>query len=228
MKAAPSIWSDKVIRDFDWPACRVLIFGTGGSGKTTKLLQLIAKQKAKWVFIFDHKHEFGVKLGQKYCYTEKDIFSAIERGGYVCFDPVEMFPGDKPTAFKWFCDFVYHVSGHLRGRKLFICDELHRLISTMERPREFLLLVDDGRCFKVDLFCCCQAGNSVHNEVRNQITQAYSFRQSEENAVKFLASNGYNENEIRALQPGEYIWRDFNSGQTEKGGKAFQVKPSGA
>lgn len=216
-------------RNFNWPAFREFTFGTGGSGKTTAMLKRLAKQKAKLIFIFDHKHEFGKKLGKPYCYSLDQLARATAKGGYVIFDSCEMFPGDKPTAFKFFCDFVYNVAGELEGRKIFICDEVHRLTSNMERPREFLLIMDDGRNFCLDVMCICQAGNSVHNEIRNQITEGYTFRQSDENAIKWLCDNGYSENEIRGLKPGEYLWRDLaNGGETRRGGKAFCIKPSRA
>lgn len=214
-------------RNFDWPAFREFTFGTGGSGKSTAQRKRIEGQKARYYFIFDHKHEYGTKFGKKYCYSLDDLVKATAAGGWIVFDPCVMFKSDKIAAFKFFCNFVYEVSGELKGRKIFICDEVHRFVSHGERPEEFLCIMDDGRNFCLDVMCICQAGNSIHNEVRNQITEAYTFRQSDENAIKWLCGNGYDETQIRALRPGEYLWRDLaNGGETRKGGAAFQIKPA--
>jgi len=149
------------------------------------------------------------------------------RGGYVVYDPCHEYPNDRETAFKVFCEFVYDVAGWLPGRKILVVDEVHFFMEPGKRPDEFLKIMQDGRNFKLDVLACGQASNEINNRVRQQITDAFVFRHQDTNAVKFLASNGYDETELRNLKPGEFIWRNFNTGETRKGGKEFKIQSSG-
>jgi hypothetical protein len=211
-------------RDFDHPAFREMTVGTGGVGKTTAFIERLKKQKASVVWIFDHKHEFCRKLNSPAIYSIPELCRATAKGGYVCFDPCRLWPDDKIAAFRFFCDFVYGVSAEIPGRKILVADEIHRLTEKSKRPRELLLCVDDGRCFRLDCMFVGQASNSMHNEFRNQITELYTFRQADKNAVVFLEDNGFDPDEVRALRPGEWLWRNFNTGQAARGGKAFEIK----
>lgn len=211
-------------KNFDWPASREVTVGMGGLGKTTAFLIRLRGEKAKYYFIFDHKHEIGTALGKDYCYTLDDLSKATAKGGYVVFDPTEMFPGEKLKAFTFFCDFVYQCLPELSGRKILVCDELDQLHTKNKRPRELMLCLSDARYFQMDFRGVGQATNSLHNEVRGQMTGIFTFRQNEENAVKDLRDRGFNDDEIRGLEPGEWIYRSINSPEAVKGGSAFQIK----
>ena len=43
----------------------------------------------------------------------------------------------------------------------------------------------------------------------------------EKNSLKFCEENGFDSEKIRNLKNGEYVWRNFNTGESGEGGKAF-------
>jgi len=211
-------------RDFNWPASRIFVLGCGGHGKTTQLLELLKVEKAEWFFVFDHKHEIGRRLGKPYVYTLDGIIKSTARGGWVVFDPSVMFPGRKDDAFAFFCDFVFQFASTTKGRKVVVCDEIQQRMSKSFLPPELKLILDDGRQFQIDMRAAGQASNSIHNEVRHQITEVYAFRHSDRNGVAWLEDNGFDGAEVQSLKPGEYIWRDLANGESRRGGKAFRIK----
>ena len=206
---------------FDHPADKRLITGVSGTGKTTFFQQLVKKEIAARNFIFDHQGEFSSRFGVRPIFTVGALCEKTALGGYICFDPVREFPGRTKDGFLFFCDYVLEVSASLRGRKLFICDELQKLTATTKEPVELLAILETGRRFQIDCIFIAQAPNRIHNAVRNQLTHVYTFRQSDSNALAYLKENGFDENAVRNLPRGRYLWRNLDTGETGEGGKAF-------
>lgn len=200
------------------------MLGCGGHGKTTQLLELLKAEKSERFFVYDHKHEIGRRMGKPYVYTLNGLVEATAKGGWIVFDPCHLYPGQKQAGLQFFLDFIYTISEKLPGRKIVVIDEIHRFMSRQSVPEEMLLIVDDGRNFKIDLFACGQASNSINNEVRHQITECWAFRHSDKNGLAWLAENGFDPEEIVRLKPGEFVWRDLANGETQRGGKAFRIK----
>lgn len=217
------------VQKFDHPANRRLITGVSGTGKTTHFLATIASEKARLKFIFDHQGEFARKLKIKPCFTADEIIQAADAGGWILFDPVDMAneldaEGKRRgvvDCFDFFCGLAFAICEVVKGRKLFICDELQKLTTTRNEPDELLSILDTGRRWQIDFYGISQAPNRIHNAIRNQITHITTFRQSDANAVAYLADNGFSADEIRNLRKGEYLWRDLDSGEDGRGGKAF-------
>lgn len=209
------------VQKFSHPSVKELITGTSGTGKTTLFEEILRREKARWKFVFDHQGEFSVRFGVKPCFTLEQIVAAADAGGWVCFDPVREFPGRTPDAFAFWADFVFEFSQSLRGRKIFACDELQKLVSTKNEPVELLTILDTGRRYQLDFFGITQAPNRIHNAIRNQITKIYTFRQSDANAVAYLGDNGFDAEKIRNLARGCYLWRNLDSGEAGEGGSAF-------
>lgn len=207
---------------FNHPSCKVCVCGVSGKGKTTLFAKIVASQKARYKFVFDHQGEFSRRFGEKPCYSIDHIIESTEKGGVICFDPSGEWPGRYPEAFNFFCDYVFNVSIGLPGRKLFVCDEVQKL-AFQDVPPELLALIDVSRRRQVDMYFICQSPNQLHNMLRNQFTEVYTFQQNDETAMAYFAK-GWNEDEIRNLKPGEWIWKNIDSGQIEKGGKMFRPK----
>ena len=110
----------------DHPSVKVVCVGTSGTGKTTLFMRLIARVRADWVFIYDHKDgDMSRRWGVPSCSSADDLFEAVGAGKRtVVFNPHEMFPGDSEAGFGFFCRFVWEVGRELRGVKLLIADEL--------------------------------------------------------------------------------------------------------
>lgn len=217
------------MRHYSHPAFRTCHLGTSGIGKNTDFLPRLKReaQKAKWIFIFDHKREFSMKLKMPVCQTIAQLCHATERGGFILFDYQSLFPGDRKAGFQFFCNFIYTISESLRGRKIIVADELQQVAGPDDDCTDLITALDDGRSYQIDAMLIAQSPNGLHNLVRNQLTQLYVFRQSDENAIKHLEQNGLDKEAIRALLPGEFFWKNLNTGQIARGGRAFKTDSKG-
>ena len=202
---------------------KVLFSGMSGMGKTTLWEKMVRENKARTKFVYDHEGEFSIRFDQPSVDSEQGLIEATARGGWVIYDPVEMFPGCAEEGLNFFADYVFIVSKHLEGKKLFCCDELQKLTDPNIKPKELVALLQTGRRLKVDFYGITQGPNEIHNRLRTQITRVYTFHLDEKNAIQPLAERGFDGDAVRALRPGEYLWRDFYSGESGSGGTAFQA-----
>lgn len=203
-----------MIQNFDHPSDKRLITGTSGTGKTTLFIHQVKQEKARLKFIFDHQGEFSAKLKVPAVHDADGLCQKTSLGGYVVFDPLVMFSGRLPEGFSFFCDFVFSVSGVLKGRKLFCCDELQKLVDNKTENPELQNILDSGRRFQIDCLFISQAPNAIHNRIRNQLTEVYTFRQSDDRAIEYLAGNGFPEDKVRSLPNFKYLRRNLNTGET--------------
>lgn len=205
--------------NFNHPSCKVLITGNSGTGKTTLLEKMVKKEKAKWKFVYDHKHgEFCKRFGTTPCFDGADLTEALERGGFVVFDPIHLFKGRPEEGFAFFCTWCFGICEQFKGRKLFICDELQKLLDTRNDPDELLVILDTGRVYQIDCFMITNATNGIHNRVRNQITEVYAFTQGDKNGCQWLEDKGLDREKLLNLPRFKYIWKNLDSGEVKEGG----------
>jgi len=198
---------------FNHPSYKVLITGTAGTGKTTLFEKLVRAEKAQWKFVFDHQGEFAGRFRVPSVTNIDDLEDKTFRKGWVVYDPADDFPGKSADGFVFFCEYVFITCKEVRGRKLFCCDELQALTDQHNAPEALLTVCETGRRHQIDGFFISQAPNRIHNSVRNQLTDVYTFRQSDANAIKYLVDNGFNEDEVRNLKQYEAIHRNLRTGQ---------------
>lgn len=210
------------------PSVKVLITAVSGAGKSTLLEKLIRREKARWIFLYDHKQgDLARRFGQRACFDADELEAAVVRGKFVIFNPAKLFPGEPEKGFDFFCRWVWAVCQVVRGKKILASDELDALVDTYSKPEALCIILDQGRTFQIDCFFICQATNSIHNQVRKQITEIFAMKQAEKNALGWLAERGFSEDEIKNLKHGEWIYKNANSGQAARGGKAFVPKTAG-
>jgi hypothetical protein len=209
--------------------------GMSGTGKSTLFSKHISAEKARLKFVFDHMGDFSEKMGLPSVVDFEGVYKAASIGGWIVFDPIRLassiieFKADgtpvrlgKFRALELFAEVVLEICKIIPGRKLFIMDEIQKIVgSTGQEPTELLNLLDTGRHFAVDFFGVSIAPNRVHNVIRGAMTEIYSFRMTESNALKFLTDNGFDETKIRTLKNGKYFYRNVDTGETGEGGKAF-------
>jgi hypothetical protein len=206
------------IQNYAHTSDKRLITGTSGSGKTTLFEKLISKEKARVKFIYDHQGEFAHRFKVKAVSEPDELAESASKGGLVVFDPIKMFPGQSAEGFEAYCKFVFQSCEVLKGRKIFCCDELQKLTNNREEPADLLGILDTGRRYQLDCFFISQAPNRIHNGIRNQLTQVYTFRQSDSNALSYLQENGFDPDQVRNLAKFKYLWRNLDTGETAEGG----------
>lgn len=212
----------------DHGSVKVVIVGVSGTGKSTLFERLIKKERGvKWIFLYDHKSgDLARRFGVRPCFDEDELIEAIERGGYVIFDPRKKFPGDKAKGFAWFCWWLWEIKDCLRGRKLFGADELEALCDERSKPRTLLRILDEGRTYQFDCFFIAQSMNGMHNQVRKQITEIFAMRQGDVNGIAFLDGKFPRELKIdwENLPNGIWHYKNTQSGKVTSGGQAFEPK----
>jgi GTPase SAR1 family protein len=205
--------------NFDWPSCKVLYTGNSGSGKTTLLEKTVKKEKARWKFVYDHKHgEFCKRFGTTPCFDGADLDEALERGGFVVFDPIHSFKGKPEEGFSFWCKWVQAICENSKGRKLFICDELQKLMDTRNEPDDLITILDTGRVYQIDCYMITNASNGIHNRVRQQITEVYAFKQGDKNACEWLEQKGFDREKLLTMPKFKYVWKNLDTGETREGG----------
>jgi molybdopterin-guanine dinucleotide biosynthesis protein len=209
---------------FDHPPKKVLITGGSGSGKTTLAEKLMRAEKARWKFVYDHDGQYSSRFGVEAVSRSGDLDEAVARGGFVCYDPVEDFEDDFPKGLQFFCAYILAQSKQLRGRKLFYCDEIDLLTTTTTYPRELVALMQTGRRYEIDCVLIAGQPNKLHNCVRTQLTEVYTFIHTDEPAMKFLSDNGIEEETIRSLGSHGWAYRHLRTGEVKgSGGKKREI-----
>lgn len=212
-------------QNFDHPSYKVLVTGCSGTGKTTLFERLIRKEKAQWKFIYDHQGEFAARFNVPCVATAAALEEKTLKKGWVVFDPLHEFAERPPTkegltglqqGFEFFCEYVFLTGQNCAGRKLLCCDELQSLTDNRNPPAPLVKVCEMGQRLQIDVFCISQAPNRIHNSLRNQFTDVYTFRQSDETAIKYLVDNGFDDNEVRNLAKFEYVHRNLRTGEVKK------------
>ena len=188
------------------PPNKVLVTGQGGTGKSTFWTRYILNSKHDYHFIFDNELEFVQRCAPYLNATgSPEGLDAQLETGWVIYDPTEMFDEDFEAAFNFFCDWVYTISADLPGTKLFCCDEIQELVDTNNISTEFRRLIRLGRRRGIDAILIAQEPNSIHNKLRNQLTEVVAFQQLTDNALEFLVALGFDAEELRLLNTGDFV-----------------------
>lgn len=197
--------------DLNHPPSKTLVTGASGRGKSNFYTELILSQKARYKFIFDHEEELKYRIGLKAARTVEQLERLVEAGGLISFCPDKMFPRDSEKGFEWWCEFVYHLSCKLDGRKLFAVDELQKLIgpSFHEMTDGFKGIIETARKRGVDCIFACQGMNVINGRLRNQLTEVVTYGQLDRNSLKWLGDLSFDPEEVKTLGIGEYIWRSM-------------------
>jgi hypothetical protein len=180
--------------------------------------RLIYSHPAPLVLIYDWQGgEFAHRLGVKAVESRAELATRIEGGErLVCYN-AEQGEGDpQGDGFEWFCEMAFEVAGATPGRKLFVVDECQELIDPWKIPDGLGKLLSRGRRRMVDTCLVGSAANALHSVGRNQVTEAYFFRTTDENSLKYPASLGINTDEIRDLKNTELVYRNNVTGEKQR------------
>jgi len=198
---------------FDHDPTKILIVGMSGAGKSTYQIRYVKNTPYDRIFIFDHKLEFRAKLGVDTVFSTDDIVRKLEEGKEKMFSysPLEDYPGDQQLGFNFYCEWTYNVCKALcaDGRKsLFVADEVNRFTDSSNMGDEFRELIEDGRLQGLDFIGTSHGANSINNKLRGQLSEIVALRTRDARPLKFLEENGFDPEEVRALNKGEFISLD--------------------
>lgn len=216
------------VQKSDHPSVGVMFVGVEGTGKTSLFMSVIARVKADWVLIYDHKDgDMEKRWRVPSCSTPDDLLEAVERGDRtIIFNPHEMFPDDSEAGFAFWSKFVWEVFREVKGVKLFIADELDSICKETCKPREAVRILSQGRTYQFDCYFMGTAMNAVHNGLRKSIKEIFAFRQGDENAINFLHGKFGRGAGIdwENLPNGIWHYKNTATGEYKHGGKAFVAK----
>jgi len=192
------------------------IVGKRGSGKTSYFLRWLTHSRYHTRFVFDGEGELAGRLGLPAARTPAQLLEALP-SGWVVFDPQEMFPGHPLRGFEFFSDWSFRLAERLPGRKLFAADELWRYTCSAVIPPAFEVLLFKGRRVGLDCAFVSQRLNRIHNAVRDTFSEVVAFRHQDKNSIEFLRDNGFDEEAVRRLRPGEWIARNLDYDAEDRG-----------
>lgn len=211
-------------RNFDYKSTKALQTGASGFGKSTFQIHFVRTFRAKFKFVFDHKHQFAPALGGHSCTSAAELWAAVTQRGGCIFNPSRMFPGKLPEAFKWFCQWSWLAGERLRGTKLLAFDEAGLLLpSNRTRYEEHPIRkhMETGREFEWNLNASAQSANQLAALMLNQMNRIIAFGQRGEKANQLLISEfGFDRAELRKLEKsgvGHYVSYDGDAGRFERG-----------
>lgn len=199
--------------DLSHKSQKILISGRSGSGKSTYATDFMLRVDAKKFFIFDHQGEFHSRLGVPVCESVDDLENQLEEKDqpFLCYDPSREFAGETNEAFAWFCDWSFAVNEHLPERNFFVADELQQLVDQYTIPISFRKILETGRRHKLDMVMISQQINTVHNRIRNQLTELVVFDTPDPRARDILEQHGLEKAEH--LPDGSFIAKDLYTGK---------------
>ena len=135
----------------------------------------------------------------------------------ILFDPAGVFPGDTSAGFNFFADWAFSVSEQIPGPKLFVADELQKVIDTSGLPPSFANILETGRRAELDCALVSQQINRIDNRVRNQLTEFVTFAHVDPRALQWIGELGMDAEAVRALGEGDFLSLDLAQWQIASG-----------
>jgi hypothetical protein len=187
---------------------KILIFGKSGSGKSVYQSRFIAASLDNYdrFFIFDHKLEFQQRMGIPALFDENSLITALERGDqFISYNHTQDFPGDSEAAFQYFSEWTFEMARALQQRSLFVTDEVNRFTTSADMGWEFRQLIEDGRLQGLDFVGTAHSANAISNKLRLQLSEIVALKTTDARALQFLEECGFDPEEIRRLDTGQFI-----------------------
>lgn len=211
--------TEKALNNLEYKATRALILGTTGTGKTTLASRYVFQHPAPLILIYDWQGgEFAKRLGAPLAESRTHLAHMLESKAFrvICYDAENAESDPESAGFDWFCGMVFEVCGWIPGRKLIVIDEGQELIDARNIPESFRVLLRRGRRRMIDTVFIADAANVIHNIGRNQVSDLYHFRGTDENAMDYAEGLGVTPDEIRGLDDLEFIHVNTRTGEKKK------------
>lgn len=185
--------------------------GIRGTGKSTKVKELLAERKR--VFIFDTLGEYTQGIIIEDIKTLSDTWLKVyDKNFRIIYQPI-----NPVEDFALICDLIFEC-----GDICFCVEEIDTFLSLnpVGLDREFLQIVQRGRHKNIELIGVTQRPYAMPAILRSQCKRLISFRQFEQRDVDWLAGlMGNDAKNIPALVQFEYLEWDngiITKGKTKK------------
>jgi hypothetical protein len=197
-------------------SCPVIaIFGRRGTGKTTKLRELM--RRAPRLFVFDHMAEFQTEPGAEVHYELAAAILRLKRsssGGLarVVFTPASQVT---PELFDLACRVPFAIHG-----LTFVVDEIDSLAGSVNppAPESFRRLIHFGRHIGCATIVASRRPADVPRLLSSQATRVICFAQTEPADLKWLRSVvGPRADELPRLADLHYLDFDMGTRQVIEG-----------
>lgn len=199
-------------------ATHTLVEGRTGSGKTIFVRRLcLNADGVACRFVFDWNDRFtfdwnGDKLNLPTCNDTASLNRALA-SRWVIYNPSREFPGaafDRKTgveALKRFCRYVRQAAKSGPGRKLVCVAEMWMFCTEDSIPPELALLAQDGRSDGVEFVFDTQRPEKLNPSIVGAATEKVAFRLDEKQALRAMAEQGHNAEQVRTLPLGSFVSR---------------------
>lgn len=214
--------------NFDHRPERVLLTGTGGSGKTTEFLRRLRTHRAEWKFVFDPEREIASKTRWRVATTLPEMALLAAHRQPVCFDPSEITETSE-EGFDLFCRFVWSFSQGEHGVKLMASDEVQDFTMPGNGgiPASLKRILQKGRRQEIDVLLIAQSLGELHDRVRGQLSHLVTFRHTDALALDWLKRNGFETEAVKSLRyPGGWISLNRYTGEITTNVRPGKIKPA--
>ena len=205
------------------PASCILVAGQQGCGKSTLALRLLAEKKAARKFIYDPEGEFIRRNPRaRVLGSFEELDNAGPAGGELVFMPgdewIEHGYGDKDQVgcFQVFSKYCLEAAEVYPGNKVFFSDELDQYVDSHNYPKWLVAAIQIGRKRQLDCLFVSGAIASLHNRVRDKVTEAYIFQHVDDTAINWVKKVGFDPEEIRNLKKWEWVYRNLRTGEMRR------------
>lgn len=213
---------------------KILTVGKSGSGKTTFVLRYIENSpEYDFVFIYDHKREFQVRLNIEPCVSADEMIDRMEKGETtILYAPDVEWAGMKEEGFQFFSEWVFEMAKVMQRRCLLVIDEVNRFTTTSDLGWEFQQTIEDGRLQGLDFIGTAHGSNSINTKLRAQLTEIVAFKTIDHRPLEFLEDCGFDPETVKKLDTGEFISKnldtdEFSTGRLFGKGKAPEAPDDG-
>jgi hypothetical protein len=193
-----------------------IVAGLSGTGKSTFALRYLVNAPLAVRFCFDVEGEFAERLGLPAASHPYEL-QLHACGGWVLFDPHQLFAGRIEEAFAFFCEWAYRFSERVPGRKVLVVDEVWKYCTPNAIPTELALVTQSGRKRGLALLVNTQLPNKLNGSILNEVSEFVCFRLQQAKVLEKAGEYGFDAEELKALPDLQFVARNLDSGGERRG-----------
>jgi hypothetical protein len=193
------------------------VIGASGSGKTTYVMNQLKRRKPRRLMVWDKKGEFAREGYGQPVTKISDVLKILKAAGSggafkICFKP-RGDGADKVKQFNIFCQAAFAIKN-----VLFVAEELSDVTSASHAPEGWKELTTQGRTEGIVIFGLSQSPAQIDKDFFGNCSLVRTGRLNFDSHIKAMANcMSCKPDDIRNLQPGEFIQRDMDTGAVSRG-----------